>query len=245
MFERIRQRYPSGSVIKAVVYYLSSLTARWCFRVFFRVRVHHPKRVPAEGPVLIAANHQSFLDPPLVGSFVKQRPFAFIAKAGLFKFKPFGWFISALNSIPIKEDKGDMGAIKTAIEALGKGHAILIFPEGSRSEDGAMHEFKRGIALLVKKASCPVVPVAVEGCFDAWPIHNRIPSIWSCPVEVMYGDPIPVAELMKDGPDKALERLATIIDGMRMQLRQNIRERTNGRHPAKGPGDSPRLPASN
>jgi len=238
MFESIRKRHPSGSVAKAMVYTICAAIARSCFRVFFRVRVHHSDRVPAHGALMIAANHQSYLDPPLVGAFITQRPCAFIARAGLFKFKPFGWFISAINAMPIKEEKGDMGAIRTALDVLSQGHAILIFPEGSRSHDGAMHEFKRGVSLLVKRADCPIVPVAVEGCFDAWPIKNRLPSVWSCPVEIMYGTPISRDELMRDGADKGLERLASIIESMRRELRASIRERTGGRHPATGPGDA-------
>lgn len=238
MFERIRERHPSGSVAKAIVYVVCAAIARSFFRVFFRVRVHHVERVPVEGALMLASNHQSYLDPPLVGAFITQRPCAFIARAGLFKFKPFGWFISAVNAIPLKEESGDMAAIRTALDVLGKNHAILIFPEGSRTHDGAMHEFRRGVSLLVKRADCPIVPVAVEGCFDAWPIRNRFPSVWSCPVEIMYGTPISREELMKDGADEALKRLAAIIEGMRLELRASIRKRTSGRHPAQGPGDT-------
>lgn len=242
MFERIRKRHPSGSVAKAIVYVVCAAIARSCFRVFFRVRVHHVERVPAEGALMIASNHQSYLDPPLVGAFITQRPCAFIARAGLFKFKPFGWFISAINAMPIKEESGDMAAIRTALEILAHGHAILIFPEGSRTHDGAMHEFKRGVSLLVKRANCPIVPVAVEGCFDAWPIRNRLPSVWSCPVEIMYGTPISREDLMENGAEEGLKRLAAIIETMRLELRASIRARTGGRHPANGPGDNRSIP---
>lgn len=240
MFARIRARNPNHSVLKSFVYFLCSRTARFFLYSCFGARAHHVERVPADGPLIIAANHQSFLDPPLVGAFIHQRQVAFIARAGLFKFKPFAWLISALNSIPIREDgQGDTAAIKTALSVLADGHALVIFPEGSRSRDGALQDFKRGTLLLLKRSKCPVVPVAVEGPFDAWPLHRPRPTPFRCPIAVMYGHPIDHDDLMKDGPDAALHRLASIIEDMRLQLRQTIRQRTHGKYPAPGPADLP------
>lgn len=239
MFDRIRARNPNRSVLKSAIYGVCRRIAKSTLFVLFGGRAFHRERVPADGALLIAANHQSFFDPPLVGSFIHQRQVAFIARAGLFKFKPFGWFISALNSIPIREDgAGDMGAIKTALSVLAAGHALVIFPEGSRTPDGAIREFKRGAALLIKRAKCPVVPAAVEGVFDTWPIHRKLPNPFSSPVMVMYGEPISSEELMKDGADAAMERLARTIEAMRLELRAKIRAKTGGRYPAPGPGDA-------
>lgn len=239
MFERIRDRNPNHSVVKSAIYVFCRTIARWTIRVLFGGRVFHSERVPTEGPVLIVSNHQSFIDPPFVGCFITHRQIAFIARAGLFKFKPFGWLISSINSIPIREDgAGDTAAIKTAISVLGSGFPLVIFPEGSRTPDGALHEFKRGAALLVKRAKCPVVPVAVEGCFDAWSINDKRPHPFGCPIMAMYGHPISYEDLMKDGADAAMERLARIIEDMRHELRAKIRARTGGKYPAKGPGDA-------
>lgn len=210
-------------------------------RLMFRAYARHPERVPATGAVLLAANHQAYLDPPLVGGFVRFRECHFLAKAGLFKSSLFGWIITGLNSVPIQESTngggGDIGAIKEILHRLELGDAVVIFPEGSRTLDGAMHPFKRGVSLLVKKSSCPVVPVAVEGCFDAWPRNGKIRP-FGARIAVMYGHPIPHDELMKDGPDAALRRLEREIDAMRLELRNEMRARSGGRYPLKGLGDA-------
>lgn len=210
-------------------------------RLMFKAYARHPERVPATGAVLIATNHQSFLDPPLVGGFVRFRECHFLAKAGLFSHKLFGWIITGLNSVPIQESTngggGDIGAIKEILHRLELGEAVVIFPEGSRTLDGAMHPFKRGVSLLVKKSNCPVVPVAIEGCFDAWPRNGKMRP-FGARIAVMYGRSIPHDELMKDGPDAALRRLEREIDAMRLELRKEMREKSGGRCPAKGLGDT-------
>ena len=207
--------------------------------VFYRVRPEHPRRVPERGPILIIANHQSFLDPPLVGSFIGFRHTDFIARGGLFKFKPFGWLIAALNSIPVGEGASETVAIKEALRRLEMGRAVILFPEGSRTPDGAMRPFKRGIALLVKKANCPVVPVAIEGVHDAWPRDRARPFLFGKRIAMRYAEPIPHEELMEDGPDAALRRLEREIDAMRLDLRAGLRARSGGRYPAPGAGDHP------
>ena len=211
-------------------------TLRSIMRLLFRAYAKYPERVPASGGVLLAANHQSFIDPPLVGGFVRHRECHFLAKAGLFNNKWFGWIITGLNSVPIQEGTGDSGAIKEILRRLDSGSAVVLFPEGSRTLDGAMHPFKRGVSLMVKRSSCPVVPVAVEGVHDAWPRGGKIKP-FRARIAVMYGHPIPHDELMKDGPDAALRRLEREIDAMRMELRKEMRENSGGKYPLKGLGD--------
>ncbi len=238
MWESIRQRNPGTGLGWILFYELARVAIALVNLVTFRARAYHADRVPQRGAVLIAANHQSFLDPPLVGSSVRPRHTDYIARSGLFRFGPFGLLLKALNCIAIKEQSGDMGAIKQVLSRLSTGHAVLIFPEGNRTPDGAMRGFKRGVALLVKRGRCPVVPAAVEGCFDAWPRHRKSPTPWSCPVAVMFGHPIPYEELVKDGMDEAMRRLEREIDAMRMELRAKIRESTDGAYPGRGPADT-------
>lgn len=204
------------------------------FVTVFRARAMHASRVPREGALILAANHQSYLDPPLVGGFIA-RPATYIARAGLFSWGPFGAFLRALNCVPIKGGAGDSAAIKETLRRLDEGHAVVIFPEGARSTDGAMQEYKRGVALLVKRSKCPVVPVAVEGVWDAWARGGR-PRLFT-PVAVMYGEAIGHDELMQGGAEAGLLRLARETERMRMELRKAIRERTGGKHPRAGAGD--------
>lgn len=231
---------PASTLGKRMFYGFFRRLAQLVLRVGFGAQAFHRDRVPATGALLIASNHQSFLDPPLVGSFVNCRQLAFVARIGLFKSRFFGWFIASLNALPIREDGGnDNAAIKAVLTLLAAGQAVVIFPEGSRTQTGATNEFKRGVAVLVKRARCPVVPAAIEGVFDAWPIKAKRPRPFTSPVMVMYGHPIPYDELMKDGPEAAMIRLAREVETMRLELRAKIRERTGGKYPAPGPGDVP------
>lgn len=222
---------------RVAFYNVSRAILALTWTVIMRPRAMGVGNVPMKGSVLIASNHQSYLDPPMLGAFVPRR-IDYVARAGLFKWKPFAWLISAYNAIPIRENEGDSQAIRLILQRLGEGRAVLIFPEGTRTNDGAMGEFKRGVALLVRKANCPVVPAAIEGAYDAWP-RGKGPRPKGWRVYVAYGKPIPAEELMKDGPDAALRRLEREIDAMRLDLRERMREASVGTYPSKGPGDFP------
>lgn len=211
-------RRPDATLGQVLFYELVRTVASLLFVLFYRVRVFGAKNVPQSGAVLIAANHQSFLDPPLIGSFARPRHMSFVAKIGLFTFKPFAWFIGALNATPIKEEGGDAGAIKEVLRRLGAGHAVVIFPEGSRTPDGRQHAFKRGVALLMKRSRCAVVPAAVVGCYEAWPIHKSLPSLVGHRVLVAYGEPIGHEELLRDGADAALARIEREVTRLRVAL---------------------------
>lgn len=204
---RLRSRQPEGRLGRIVFYEAFRRTLHLCLRVVFRLRATGTGNVPAAGPLLIAANHQSYLDPPSIGCSIRDRHLSFIARAGLFGFRPFGWVIGMLNSVPLAEEKGDAAAIRETIRRLQAGHAVLIFPEGSRTEDGEIAEFKRGVALLLKKAKCPVLPVAIRGAYEAWPRWQKLPTPWRGRVRVAYGKPIGYDELMRDGPEAALTRI--------------------------------------
>lgn len=206
--------------------------------IFYRFRAYGSRRLPQSGAVLLIANHQSYLDPPAIGSAVSHRHLDYIARLGLFGGTVLPWLLRQFNSLPIREQGGDTGAIKEILRRLEAGRAVLIFPEGTRTFDGAMNEFKRGIAVLVKRSHCPVIPVAVEGCFDAWPRQRKWPRFWGRRVAVSFGRPIPHDELMRDGADAALRRLERETQRLRLNLRQLMLRQTDGRFPPVGPGDS-------
>lgn len=243
MLDRVRALHPGSSIPHIVFYGFCRRAARLVLLVSYRVVCRGSAQVPRTGPVLIVANHQSFLDPPLVSSFITNRQIDFIARAGLFRSRLFAWLIGSLNSVPIAEDGGDTAAMKEALRRLAMGRAVLIFPEGSRSPDGAMRPFKRGVSVLVKRAGCPVLPVAVEGVHEAWPRGSGRPLVLGRRLAVRYGRPIPHEEIMADGPDAALRRLEREIDRMRLGLRAELRERTGGRYPPAGAGDEAFEPA--
>lgn len=238
-----RSKHPGSSLLHMLFFDFCRLSAALFLRVVHRAFTLDVDRVPARGPLLIVANHQSFYDPPLVGCYIHSRHTDFIARAGLFRIPLLATLIRPLNTIPIAEAGGDTAAMKEALRRLGEGKAVVIFPEGTRTPDGAMREFKRGISVLVKRAKCPVLPAALDGVYDALP-RGKAPNLFGPRVGVAYGQPIPHAELMEHGPDEALRRLEREIDILRLNLRAEIRRRSKGKWPSKGPADAPFAPST-
>lgn len=237
MLLKLRQMRPRTPLWRLALYEFGRMVTAALATLIYRYRSFGLHRVPTTGPVLLVANHQSFLDPPVVGLAVRNRQLDYVARFGLFQARWFSGLITLFNAIPIREDSGDAAAIREILRRLEEGHAVLIFPEGARTDDGAMGSFKRGIALLVKRAQCPVVPVAVEGCFDAWPRTRRLPRLWNVRVAAAVGKPIPHDELMSEGADAALDRLAREVNELRLGLRRMMRRSSRGMYPAPGPGD--------
>jgi 1-acyl-sn-glycerol-3-phosphate acyltransferase len=151
--------------------YLFSMVA---FTLGFSLRTEGRSCVPQRGPVLVVANHQSFLDPILVG-LASRRHLCFLARKTLFRNRFFARLIRSLNAVPIDQDGVAKDGLKTIVELLRKGHAVVVFPEGERTADGVMHEFKAGIHLLLRKAETTIVPVGIAGAYDAWPRWRMLP----------------------------------------------------------------------
>jgi 1-acyl-sn-glycerol-3-phosphate acyltransferase len=239
LLHRFTRQRPGTPIVRLLAYSGARLITTALLTLFYRLRVFGRERVPRDGALLIVANHQSYLDPPVIGCAIRSRHLDYIARAGLFESRVVGGLITTFNSIPIKEEGGDAGAIKEVLRRLDEGRAVLIFPEGTRSPDGAMREFKRGVALLVKRSRCPVLPVAVEGAFDAWPRDRKRPRVFGQRVAVCIGEPIEHEALMAGGAEEGLRRLEREIDAMRLDLRKQLRRETEGQTPAPGPGDGP------
>ena len=232
-----RVRYPLQTRSQVWFYCFCRLATYLAYRLFFRFRRYGMENLPVSGPCILVSNHQSHLDPPAIGHCGRRRGIHFIARGSLFNNKGFAWLIRALNSIPIRRGEADLKAIKEALRRLDAGAAVVVFAEGTRSETGAMKVFERGTLLLLRKSRCPVVPVAVEGFYDIWPKGSSGPKLFGGRAAIRLGTPIPHDELMGDGPDEALRRLAREIDALRLQLRATLREASKGRFPAEGAGD--------
>ena len=177
--------------------------------ILYRLRLYGVGNVPRSGcgGLLLVANHQSFLDPPLIGIALRRRNMASLARENMFRVPGLRQLLLGLGSIPLRETEGDAGAIRAAIAELRKGRVMLIFPEGSRSWDGEIKPFKRGAWLLLSRAKADVLPAAVAGAFDAWPRSQKLPSLLGSRVGVAFGRPIPYAELKALGPEAGLARL--------------------------------------
>ena len=156
-------------------------------RPLFRVEARGRENVPARGPVLLVANHSSFLDPPLVGG-AANRQLTFLAKAELFQIPLFGALIRRLNARPVRREGADPGALRTAMRVLEEGGALLIFPEGTRGDEGAVRPAKAGAGMLAVLSGVTVVPVYVSGSGRAWPRGRRLPR--PAKVTVTFGTPL-------------------------------------------------------
>ncbi|MFN7019707.1 MAG: lysophospholipid acyltransferase family protein [Phycisphaerales bacterium] len=239
MFSRLRALDTGVSLRHILFYRLCRFVCALAVYLIYRLRIAGEGRVPSTGALLVVANHQSHLDPIFIGVGLKRRNMASLARSGLFRNPIVGCLLRGLGSISIRQEEGDAGAIRAAIAELKKGRLLLIFPEGSRSSDGAVSAFKRGVWLLMSRSGCDVLPAAVEGAFDAWPRSRRFPSLFGHRCAVAFGEAIPHAELARLGPDAALEILARRVDAMRLELRAELRRSTGGRRPLPGPGDRP------
>jgi 1-acyl-sn-glycerol-3-phosphate acyltransferase len=142
----------------------------------YGVRTEGAHHVPRTGPVLVIANHQSFLDPVLVG-LAARRQLCFLARHSLFENAGFGWLIRSLNAVPVNQDGFAREGLKTTLEQLRSGRAVLVFPEGERTEDGQIHPLRPGIHLLIKRVKMPILPVGIAGAYDAWPRRRKLPRL--------------------------------------------------------------------
>lgn len=174
------------------VYFLGWCCFRAVYSTYFRWRVFNPERVPRKGPVILACNHASFLDPPLVGAGVK-RGINYLARESLFRFPGVGWLLRHWNSVPVDREGGGAKGLKAILDRLLDGGAIILFPEGTRTRDGKLQPARSGIGLTVTKSDATVVPVRVFGTYEAYGRHVRIPRPHR--IAVKYGRPIDFAKL--------------------------------------------------
>jgi len=185
---------------------------------FFRVRVFGRENVPREGGVLIASNHQSFLDPLLIGLGLP-RPVTFMARSTLFRWRPFAWLIRALNAFPVRQGRTDLGAVRKAIRRMRAGWALLVFPEGTRTRDGRIGVVRRGFEMMAVRGGVPVVPAAIDGAFESWPRHRLLFRPGA--IYVAFGRPLSVA----DGPSAGRAVLHERVRAEMLRLACSLKEK--------------------
>lgn len=170
-------------------------------RLYFRLRIEGRHHVPKTGPVLLVANHASYVDPPLVG-ITAGRWVGFLAQAGLAKVGPLRWWLGQMGVTLIDRDAPSKEALRVIAECLGKGEAVGIFPEGTRSADGAVGPFRNGVEFLVRRTGATVVPIGLDGNHRAFPRKAILPRPHK--LVVRYGEPMTAAEVLAPG---GVERL--------------------------------------
>jgi 1-acyl-sn-glycerol-3-phosphate acyltransferase len=170
-----------------IYYWLGYQLSRAAARLLFRFRVTHLDRMIQTGPVILAMNHQSYLDPPLAG-ITCNRPIYFLTRKTLLDVPVLGWFLPKLNVIPVSQEGIDRSALKTVIQVLKSGNAVLVFPEGSRTLDGNLQPAERGLGLVIAKTLAPVVPMRIFGAHTALPRGGG--GLHLVPITIVIGKPI-------------------------------------------------------
>ena len=148
--------------VNPVVYWITRAVLQPFFHLYFRMSRIGREHIPAEGPVILAANHRSFLDPFVIACCAR-RPVYYVAKKELFAKRWQAWVLNALGAFPVDRGAGDRSMIETATAILDRGDCVLIFPEGTRIRPGSLGSAKRGVGRLALETGAPVVPVAVIG----------------------------------------------------------------------------------
>src|SRR5262249_5586385 len=189
------------------VYLLGWIAYRAVFRFYFGWRVFNQERVPLTGPVILASNHSSYLDPPLVGSGIK-RGINYLARENLFRFPVLGWILQRWQVVPVDREGGGAKGLKAILDRLLAGGGIILFPERARTRDGRMPPPRSGIGLTVIKSDAPVVPVRVFGTYEAFGRHMKFPKPRQ--VLVKYGHAMLFEQLRAEAKISSKPRLKEI-----------------------------------
>ncbi|WP_432799966.1 lysophospholipid acyltransferase family protein [Poriferisphaera sp. WC338] len=186
-------------------WFVTTLSLIW-FKIFYRFKSTGSHNVPKKGSVLIIANHQSFLDPPIMGAASYRRSFFSLARATLWNSKTLGHIMNALKGFPVDQENADIKAMRDCISILKADHGLMLFPEGARTEDGKTAPFEMGVFLMIKRSGCTVVPAGIEGAYDVWPRGQSKPKLFGR-IAVNFGEPIPPETFKKMKGEEALKML--------------------------------------
>ena len=177
--------------------------------------------MPEDGPVLLAANHNSFLDPPIIALSIRRQT-TFLGKEELFSIAGLGWWIKSLGTYPVKRGAGDLRAVKTAIRFLKEGKVMIMFPEGTRSSDGNLMDFQDGLAWLSLKTNAPIAPVMIEGAFRAMPRGVFFPRPRR--IQVQIGPCIrPTPEELEGDQAQAIQSITQRLHEAMSKMQKEIR----------------------
>jgi cytidylate kinase len=184
-----KSSFPAWMRLKGVpILYRLVLFFSWILgKLFYRLKIYGLEHFYPRGAIL-AANHTSFLDPPIVSTSWPEEVH-FLARKTLFRSKLFGGFISRLNTHPVSGESGDVQVMKMVVSLLEEGHKVVLFPEGTRSETGELQPIKPGIGLLVARSKSAIIPVYIQGAYKVWGRHRTFPKLFGH-IKCVYGSAI-------------------------------------------------------
>lgn len=211
---------PRMTLLYRIVLFLA-----YCFfKLLYRHRVYGHEHFYA-GAALIAANHVSFYDPPLL-SLSWPQEVHFLARRSLFKNPLFGWLIRNLNTHPLSGGASNAGVFKAVLQLLSHGNKVVLFPEGKRSFTGELQAFKPGFSLLVARSHTAVIPAYIHGSFSIWGRGRAFPKLWG-KTACVFGTPLLWSDLMHLGSEKGQaelsRRLAAAIEALRKWYEEGAR----------------------
>lgn len=201
------------------VYGICHLLVETCHDVFFHGVVSGDENIPGQGGFIIAANHASVLDPPLIGCHVP-RQLCFFARKTLWKGGIVSWWLDTVGTIAVDRDAGsDVVAIKRVLQVLRQDRAMIVFPEGTRTRTGQLQRPKAGVGLLACRTGVVVVPARIFGSYEAF--GRKGPLRIGTPVSVVFGRPLRPADYddRSEGRDRyqhASERIMTAISALEL-----------------------------
>jgi 1-acyl-sn-glycerol-3-phosphate acyltransferase len=185
-------------------YELLRVLSRLSVVVLFSYRASGHSNEPREGGLLVCSNHQSHFDPVLIGVATKRR-LSYLARETLFGFFLFRWLIRSLNAIPIDREGFGLSGIKETLKRLKRGEAVVVFPEGTRTLDGEVAELKPGICAIARRGKAALLPVGIDGAFDAWPRWQKLPG--TARIHVNLGRPLSPEEVRRLSDEELIAEL--------------------------------------
>jgi len=202
---------------RSVFWRICQVPCRVAATLLFDFKVFGIEHVPRTGGAILASNHQSNLDPVLL-SVRLSRPVTYMAKVELFKKPAFAWLIRSLHAFPVKRGAGDVGAMKEAIRLLQNGYLLNFFPEGTRTRDGEIGPIQPGVALVVKRAGVPVIPVAIDGAYESMGRGDKL--FRRFPILMQYGAPLSFHGMKGE---QIVTLLGDTLRGLLLELREKRR----------------------
>ncbi len=171
----------------SIIYPLTIYILRGFFPLFYHYQVYGANQ-DCKGCAILAPNHTSFLDPPLIGAAWPEE-LHFLARSCLFRPFILRWLLPRLNAHPVEGSTQDIPSFRKIFRLLKEGKKVVVFPEGIRSATGELQTLKSGIAMLALRMHCPIIPVYISGTFEAWPRHRLLPK-FGARIACVFGQPI-------------------------------------------------------
>ena len=196
-------------------YALARASFKALFKLCFRWRAIHPEHVPMRGPVILASNHASLMDPPAIGAGLG-RMINFLARDTLFAIPLVGPVFRSWRAIPVDRESGGASGINAVLNRLASGGLVLLFIEGTRTRDGNLQPPRAGVGLIALRSEAPVVPVRVFGTFAAWGRHMKRPRFHR--IAVAYGPPLRFEALKAEAKTCSKARLKEIYHEVAVEI---------------------------